>query len=383
MLTSIAMTRGGPASAADWSETLDANTTAAYVTNPLWQPGSSFPDRAAQVAVDGNTQVSTEVSQLTVTPRFAVIRYDEEKNLDITTGNLTLAYQDKGERDQWNVSGLAQTDSTVTSELGQSGITSANLRHDSYNASVGYLYLETERLSWLLQSFGQITRYNSDAERFGLTGYSYTGAQLGPTWSFSERLDGSIAVETDEVSPQNGSTEKDYSATAQLKRKLSEQYSWHASAGVTRVDVRGSSGTPASGVFEVGVTRQAERLQWDLSAKRAVLPIGLGLLARQDTATLSATVALSERSTLYLAGNYIRTDPVSLFLYLAPGFATTVQVYSGAAFEQASAEWDYHLSANWSMSVVCSQGRARNYSVPEWADGNQVRLGVSWQSARL
>lgn len=382
MLTTIATTRGGLASAADWSQTADANANVAYVTNPLWQPGSSFADRSAQLAVDGVTQVSTDVTQLTATPRFAIIRYDEEKGLDITTGSVALAFQDKGERSQWNLSGAAETDSTVTSELGQTGVTSVNLRRDAYNTAIGYQYSSTERLSWQLQGTGQITRYGSDAERYGLIGYSYEALQFGPQWGFSDRLQGSLTVETDHVSAQNRTSEQDYSATAQLKRSLSESYSWRASAGVTRIE---SPGTPTatSAVFELGATYQGERVQWDLSAKRAVLPIGFGLLAREDVAALSATVALSERTTLNLSCNVIRTDPVSLSFYFAPGITGSVRVYSGASWGQASAEWQYHLSPTWALSAAYTQGRARNYSVTDWANGDTARLSVLWRSGRL
>jgi hypothetical protein len=383
MLSIIAVSRGGPAPAADWSETLDASVNAAYDTNPALLPGSSIADRSAQLAVDGNTQVATEVSQLTVTPRFAIIRYDEEKNLDTTTGSLALGYQDNGERGQWNASALAQTDSTLTSELGQTGITNVNFRHDGYSASVGYQYFSTERLSWLLQGSGQVVRYNSDAEQYGLVGYGYGGLELGPTWSFTDRLQGSLDVSADRVSAQNGFSEKDYSASVQLKRSFSEQYSWRVSVGATRVEAPGSLGTPTSAVFEVGATRKGERLQWDLSAKRAVLPIGLGLLARQDAVALTAVVSSSEHSTLTFTANVMRTDPVSLSLYLAPGISFAYQVYSGATFAQANAEWQYHFSPHWALSAAFMRARSRNYSLTEWANGDQARLGIVWQSDRL
>jgi len=379
----VTMGAGRTALAVDWSETLDANVIVAYVTNPALLAGSNIADRSAQFAVDGNTQMATEVSQFTLTPRFAVIRYDEEKNFDTTTGSLALAFQDKGERGQWNASGLAQTDSTVTSELGQTGITNVNFRHDGYNASLGYQYLATERLSWSLQGFGQITRYNGQAEQYGLTSYDWGGVQLGPTWSFSDRLQGSLNLEADQLTPRSGVRERDSSASLQLKRNLTEQYSWRASVGATRVEIPGNPGAPTSGVFEAGATRQGERVQWDLSVKRAVLPIGLGLLAREDVAALSAAVTLTERSTLNLSCNAIRTDPVSLTYYLAPEISFRYQVYSGAAWGQASAEWQYHFSPRWVLSAMYVRARARNYDVPEWANGNQARLSVVWQSSRL
>jgi hypothetical protein len=381
--TIVAMTAARASSGADWSETLDVNANVAYDTNPALLPGSNIADRSAQLAVDGNTQMATEVSQLTLTPRFAVIRYDQERNLDVTSGSLALNYQDKGERGQWNAAALAQTDGTVTSELGQTGITNVNFRHNAYSASLGYQYSTTERLSWLLQGSGQITQYNSEAQQYGLVGYKYGGIQLGPTWSFSDRLQGSLNVETHRVSPQNGTTERDYSVSVQLKRSLSEKYSWRASGGATRVEIPGSPGTPTSAVFELGATRQGERVQWDLSAKRAVLPIGLGLLARQDVAALGAVISLSERSTLSLTANLIRTDPVSISLYLAPGISFGYQIYSGATYGQGTAEWQYHFSPHWALSAAYMRARARNYSVTEWANGDQARLGIVWQSGRL
>lgn len=382
MLSIIAMTRGGSAAAADWSETLDANANVAYVTNPALLAGSSIADRAAQLAMDGNTQISTEVSQLTVTPRFAVTRYDQEKNLDVTTGSLALAFQDTGERGLWNASGLAQTDSTVTSELGQTGITNVNFRHDVYNAAIGYQYLSTERLAWQLGGSGQITRYSGGAESSGLNGYGYGGIQFGPTWSFTDRLRGSLTIETDQVRPQSGSTETDYSANLQLKHSLTEKYSWHASAGATRVEVRGSPGVPTSGVFDVGVTWHGQRVQLDLSGKRAVLPIGFGLLAREDVAALSAIVAVSEHGTFTLSCNAIRSDPVSLSVYFAPGISLSYQLYSGAAWVQGTGEWDYHFSQRWTLSAAYTRAHARN-SYAESANGNQGRIGVIWQSDRL
>jgi hypothetical protein len=382
MITGIAMVRGTTATAADWSETLDVSVNAAYDTNPALVPGSSIVDQAAQLAVDGITSAQTERGQLTITPHLAITRYARETNLDVDSGSLALGYVEKLERGQWSVSGQALTDSTLTSELGQTGITNVNFRHDAYTAAAGYQYFSTERLSWQLQGSGQITRYDN-GQQFGLTNYDYGSIEAGPIWAFSDRLQGSLSVETDRVSPQTGLAQKDYSVDGQLKRSLSEKYSWRASVGATRVEAAGSASTPTNTVFELGASRQGERTQWDLSVKRAVLPIGIGLLAREDVAALSVSVQASERSTLNLAVNAIRSDPVSAVFYLAPQISFSYQVYSGASWGQAVAEWQYRFSPSWALSAAYQQARARNYSLAEWANGNQARLGIVWQSGRL
>ena len=381
MLTTIVITGERASWAADWSQQLEASANAAYLTNPQLVAGSHQSDGSAQLMVDGNSAVQTDVSQLTVTPRLASTRYLHETDLDINTGSLDVSYLRKLERGQWTLEAVALTDSTVTSELGTSGINNVSRRHYANSVSTGYQYLATERLSWQLQGSWQDTRY-TDAAAYGLTNYSYASLQSGPTWMLSERLQGSLMLETDRISPQAGTTEKDYSASLQLKRSFTEQYTWHVSAGATRVEAEGTS-SATSWVAEGGASRSGERVQWDLSLKRAVAPIGIGLLAVENAATASMTVNTSERSTLALAFNAIHTDPITEFFYLAPGISLSYQAYSGAAWGQLNAEWRHHFSPKWALSLAASYARARNYSVAEWADGNQARLGIVWQSGRL
>lgn len=381
MVTGIAIARGTTATAADWSETLDATTNVAYDTNPALIPGSNIADQSAQLTVDGNTSAQTELGQLTVTPRFSIIRYARETSFDVETGSIGATFVEKLERGQWTFAGQALVDSTVTSELGTTGVTDINRRHYGDTLSLGYQYSSTERLSWQVQGAWQDARY-TDARQFGLIDYDYGSVQFGPTWNFSERVQGSLNLETDRITPQVGSTEDDYSASLQVKRAFSEQYSWQAWIGATRVDA-GTSGSGTTSVFGLDASRRGERVQWDVSVKRSVLPIGNGLLAREDQATLAVVVGTSERSSLNLSLNATRSDPVAISLYFAPQISLRYQVYSGASWEQASAEWKYTFSPRWALSVAYQQGRSRNYALPQWGDGTQARLGVVWQSARL
>jgi len=381
MLASSATALGRASHAADWSQTLEASANAAYATNPALVPGSSIADELAQLSIDGNTTAQSELDQLTVTPRLSITRYDHETGLNYETGAISLAYQHNLERGQWTLNGQALTDSTLTSELGLTGITEINRRHYASTLAAGYQYLTTERLSWEAQASWQDTRY-TNAQQFGLTNYRYWSVQFGPLWNFTDRLVGQLSLETDQISPQSQPAEKDYSATLQLKRKLSEQYAWRISAGATRVDTPGAYDTTSS-VFEVGASRQTERVQWDVAIRRSVLPIGLGLLAREDQATASIAVSTSERSTLSLAVSILRTDPVSLLFYLDPQISFSYLVYAGASWGAVNGEWRYNFSPHWALSLAFSQARARNNDVPQWANGNQARLGVVWQSGRL
>ena len=149
MLTTIAMAAGRSSAAADWSGNLDAEASAAYVINPrMVAADNNTSDESAELSVDGSAIAQTERGQLTITPRFSAIRFEHETDLDLQSGSLDLAYVEKLERGQWSFEAAGLTDSTVTSELGTTGVTYVNRRHTQGNLSLGYQYFATERLSW-------------------------------------------------------------------------------------------------------------------------------------------------------------------------------------------------------------------------------------------
>ncbi|MBV8145653.1 MAG: hypothetical protein JO184_11650 [Gammaproteobacteria bacterium] len=376
MLTIIAMT-AGRSRAADWSGTLGSSLNAAYVVNPRMLPGNDVSDETGQLEVAGAAIAQTERGKLVLAPRFALVRYDHGTDLNRDEGSLAIDYQESLERGQWTFDGTASTDTTVTSELGTTGITYVNRRHNAGVAALGYTYFSSERLSWQMQVSGQITRYE-DAEQFGLTNYNYGSLQFGPSWSFSERVQGLLTLEADRLHPQTGAQQTNYGVAVQLRRRFSERYSWHLSGGATRVDYgsTGSSGSSSStsAQYEIGTTYKGERLQWDLSAKRAVLPIGLGLLAPQTAAALTLTADTSDHSTLTVSINGVRTDAVTV---------GAIAVYSGATWGVAQIQWRHHFTTHWSLAVSYQQSRARDLNVTEWANGKQAQIAVSWDSGRL
>jgi len=371
------MAGGRPSHGADWSSTLEAAANAAYVINPrMLASENNTSDESAELTLDGSTTAQTERSQLTIIPRFDAVRFQHQTDLDRNTGSLDLAYVEKLERGQWSIEGVGLTDSTVTSELGTTGVTYVNLRHTSGTVALAYQYFATERLSWQLQGSGQITRY-TDAAAFGLTNYDYGALQFGPQWNFSERVAGSFILEADRLNPQAGTRQNDYSAYAQLQRNFSEKYAWRVAVGGSRTEYGGVSGSAGSNTtvrYELGATRKGERVQWDLSVKRAVLPIGIGLLAPQTVAAFTMGIGITERTSLNVTANGIRTDAVFIGPYA---------IYSGATWGTVSAQWRYQLATHWTLSASYSQGRTRVNPSPDWANGSQAQLAITWNSGRL
>jgi hypothetical protein len=388
MFTTFALTgtRSSHA-AADWSEWLEAGANAAYVTNPQMLAGSHVTDYVAMVSVDGSTSMQTERTQLTLTPRITLTRYLHETDLNIDAGNLDVAAQEQYERALWTFTGQGVTDSTVTSELGTTGITNVNQRHSAFTLGTNYQYNSSERLSWMVGVAYQKTHY-SEGERYGLTDYSYGSIDLGPTWNFTERVQGSIELQADRISPENGARQEDFSASLKLQRAFSERYIWHLTVGGTQVRTDGvvsnvggtevQSPTVTSGtslLLDAGASRQGEQVRWDFSVKRGVRPVGVGLLAEQDEAVLDVLAGITEHTKLHFSANVIRTTPVLYLSYV---------VYNGASWGQASAEWQYQFAEHWMLSVSYLRARARDGGGQQpWADGDRAQLGILWRGGRL
>ena len=235
--------------------------------------------------------------------------------------------------------------------------------------------------SWLFSASWSTNRY-SGAGQFGFTTLNYTSVQLGPSWNFSDHLQGSLVLGTDHTQPKNKTPQKDYSASLQLRRTLDEHYTWRGAVGATRV-ITGPGTQTTTSVFELGVNRQGERASLDLDAKRSVVPIGFGLLAREEQANLSVKLRPLEHGTLSLTLTAQRTDPVSTFFFLFPGFGFHIQLYSGATWESATAEYRYDLSPRWVCTAALVRSRAQAGRTHPWGDGDQARIGVVWQGGRL
>jgi hypothetical protein len=372
MLTTIATTGSRNPSAADWSGLMEASADGGYVTNPQLLPHSEVTDESAVLTADGTASMQTERAQLTLTPRVSLTRYLHNPDLDYTVGSIDLNSLEKFERGQLTVIGQVLTDSTLVSELGLTGATRVNRRHDDATLSVGYQFNQTERLSWLLQGSGQVTRY-SDSPQFGLVNYTYGSVQFGPTWNLTERVQGSLMLEADRIIPQDTPNQNAFSAVLQLKRNFTEQYSWRVSVGASKVE-EGSTDYGTTPVYQLGATRQGERVQWDVSIGRSVVPIGFGLLARSEQATLSLSARSSEHSTITLTFSGIRSAPV---------VASDFLVYPGASWGQLIAQWKYNFTQHWALSVTYLGAQARNGNLAELGISNQGRLGILWQSGRI
>jgi len=127
-----AMLASTSALAAEWTFSPAAEINAQSQQNPGLSPAE---DQQHEMSNGGGTSLSlgvqrrTERTTFSLQPSVHALRFADDNNLDRDEEHVDLGYGWLGEKVSWNAAGNATRDTTLTSELGTTGLTQGNLRH--------------------------------------------------------------------------------------------------------------------------------------------------------------------------------------------------------------------------------------------------------------
>lgn len=357
-----------PAVAADWSVQSTAQLFAQAESNPRLLPDrkQSAQAGAADLALDLGR--STELLDLDLNAHASVHRYSKDVSLDRDDQQLDLTLSRRGERYALRGDVSFTRDTTLTSELGTTGITEYNQRHRARGLSFEPTWQLSERVTAGLVAGWQDSLY-ARAAQSGLVNYNYRYAGLNSEYALGEQSSLSLAVSTGRLDTDlYDSTNVD--ASLQLQHVWSPRWTGALSAGPSWV--RTASGAHQQGsVFAASLSRrQAERLNFDASLSRSIAPTGSGFLSRRDTAGLRATAALAEHLTAVVNLSLIHSrDYVPLF-----GFTINDVRY---AREEASLSWQF--ARDWSLGFAAGHSRQELLGSDLSGHNLDARLQLVWR----
>ena len=122
------------AAAAEWTLTPSGRVATAYIDNPhlLEEGGASTTGTIGEFAAVAKRR--TERMDWTFEPRLRSARYQDDESLDSDDRSLRTQLGFATERSYWSASADLIRDTTLTSELGSTGLVQANRRHQSVSA---------------------------------------------------------------------------------------------------------------------------------------------------------------------------------------------------------------------------------------------------------
>lgn len=355
--------------AAQWSVTPGARIHLVTETNPRLLP-ADHPGAADAQALAASFDVASERAAELLTTRFdahvSQHRYRQDSALDRIDMNLAASLQGHGERSDWTARASAARDTTLTSELGGSGISSERYRHESLTGTFRTGWSATERVALHSEGGVQFDVYPGNGD--GLVDYRYRHLQFGGSGALDERSQLVLSARGGELDSTGGEGARDASVELRYERRIHERASFAAFAGPSWVDRRGRRSSRGE---RLGATfaHASERLSTALSLQRSIAPTGRGILSERDQASLTLSLRLTPRLEGSLASTYIRSKDV---------LSGRAAALSDVRYRHVAAGLNWRLLQRWSTSLQLgySDQSLRGQSRP--FHGLTAGLGITW-----
>lgn len=366
MLCAAGATLCSHALAAEWQVVPSANIGTSYADNPRLLSDGGTSSEGAVGEINATFKRLTERTELSLRPRLNSARYSDDASLSSDNQYLTTGYRWVGERSEWNSEVAFTRDTTLTSELGLTGLTQTNRRHEATSLSVAPTVMLTERVSGGVQMYLLNNRY-PDPGFTGLVDYRYTALSLFSSVTLSD------VGSTLTVTAQGGELTSDAPATRDGTLRLAWKYQpwllWTVALSAGPSMVKTDAGSDTGVVFDAEIKRQDERWSLVTTAGRSQSPTGRGVLTRRDQVTLKLSRSITERFSASVGAHWIRSED----LLPQQGIAT-YQVDYG----RLDLTGNWRMSRDWSLSLQLS-GNTQDYELaPERADGYRASLSMVW-----
>jgi hypothetical protein len=356
------------ASAAQWDMLPQLSLTADTDTNRRLE----VPPRPSDGAVLGGGFAitrKTEVSTFSLIPRGSISRYSGDDALDSEDWGVNSMYHRGGERFALDAQAAISDDSTLTTELGETGFVEGNTRRHFIQASTSLTqYLGTRHLLRY-----QLGMSDIDYDRTlgtGLVGYRYPSFDLLYAVTMSPRLDVTLSANAARLEVPLTRVETD-TRGAQLgfRFRVSERFDLEARAGRTNTQARGRSDEAQS--YFASASWHDERSNLALSLSQDVQPNGIGILVHAEDLRLAYSFRLTERLMLDTSARAsVREDTEA-----------DLRRYD-YRFGVVSLALSWKLDESWTLGVAGSYVRQEYEVRHDDADGHRVGLRLAWRPQR-
>ncbi len=360
-----------PAVSAEWTLAPNGSVFTLDQQNPNLVPGGKDDSVGYGGQASLDVKRRTERLSLDLQSSYGVHRYRRDDNLDRDEANIDLAGSWQGERVDWSGSLGAARDTTLTSELGTTGLTQGNSRHESYDFSIGPNWQASERVTVGARAGLNASRYPG-LENSELVDYDQSNASVYVSYLYSDRLSLTLSGAAGRLSSKgsSGDDTRNANATIAARYALATKWSLQASVGPSLAESQGERQRGL--VYGLSVSRAFERAALSIDASRSQEPAGRGLLTELQRVGVASSTQLTERLSatasvgLTKRTNAIRTFDVNL---------------DEVKYGRADFSLGWRVSSTWQLGFSVGgtdQRRDTIFRDTQSARGYDARLALSW-----
>ena len=317
LVCAVAMSASG-ARAGVWISNPMVGFTTDYSSNPGLLSVEHDAETHAAFLIDLPTSYVGNALRITLQPTFRVGDSSGYSNLTSNYAHLTGSVEVDGERDSLVFTGQASQDSSLYYDYGYNGAT--GVRRDTTLEGVSWTHSLTERLSFNADLNSSRVLYGTSNDLAVLTDYRYSSAAPTLSFSFDERTKFSLMGGASLYTSLDDTTRSvDTSLSAGLTRLITEIWSFSANAGYSRESnklffgSRRFESNENGSVFSAHIARQGQLLTLTAAATRALTPVGLAFLSKQNSYELDASYAATERLTFAGQAQWVSVQTPQIF----------------------------------------------------------------------
>jgi hypothetical protein len=353
---------------AEWSVGVEAHGDLDHRENPrLVSDGGETIDGAG-LEFDVALERATENSQLTLAPRVRSARYGASE-FDTDEQYLALRYSRSAERYSWQVGADLARDTTLTSELLDTGLIDSRKRHQ-LDAFAGSFTCSLSARDQLGAQLNYQRNSYPDAGLTSLADYDYAAIVLTYARLLSERVTIGSQLNGGRLTvPATDLVSHDYGARLTLASRLSPAWRLALSAGVDRTvaDARDDTGT----VYSVELARSGELTDWRLTAGLSVVPSGSGVLVHRTDYAFSFSRRLSAHLGASFDMRHVDNEDLQIGL-----------VRENRQYQRAGTALLWQLAEHWSLSLTAAYTRQAFGGGPFATHGFDGGVRISWSMPR-
>lgn len=364
----FAASNGATVHAAAWSVSEQVGVSAGYDDNVLLSATRKIRAADANANLSAHVVRQSDAFSLTLDPRIVAVKYDNYSVLNRTEQYLTLAAQRQTELGAASITAAWTQDTTLTSELGLTGITQVNKRHQSIALTVADTKQWTERWGTQTQLY-IVGNHYMNAANTGLVNYNYGAAQFDIDYATTESSRLSLQASLGKLQVPDFDSYGKTNASATLNYSVSLAQRWQAKLSFGPSRVRSDLSSEQGTIYAASVSRQSEVLTAQLSFGRDITPTGQGVLTQREQINVTLTRALTDRLSLGLSAASVKN---SSFL-LAYGIT-----YDAVRYSDYSTSLNWQMTPTWTMSLSAVHTEQRAATDTHSALRNQIALNVAW-----
>jgi hypothetical protein len=318
--------------------------------------------------IDVNLVRRSETSAFQLRPHYRLRRFSDDVWDDVDDKQLSGNAAWTFEKSKLGVNANVAEQSTLTTELAETGVVRADSNRRTYAAGVDWQTQQSEGRGFNFSMGWQDVDYTGANEN-QLFAYRYASLQAGESFGLSTRSTVVVSAFGSALrSPERGSESREHGMSLGWDFAWTERTTLSMSLGLSRRDVDGADDTGTTRDFSL--VHHDETRDWTLTYSHSLVPFGSGILTERDLAQLQVVQSLGPRFQCLLRGGYARNEDA--------GFGVT---FDSREYSYLESELRWQWVETWNVALATNFARASDSGFAQnnsSADGWAVALRATW-----